>query len=324
MYDMLELTEEEQIIINQNERTSNNNLIEKEECFTQLLNAYLKDTFEEQLEIENVPGDGSCLYHAILLSFQRKYGKKLEIDHKEMRRKVALHMLKFEENITYLNNYSQNENDIINVNNNSSKENLLRERYVKYAQAHLNNTSHWPTELCIHIIATIYNLEIVVFHEQLIPGIGPLGYIIERLRTTGLEAANTTTTTTTATTPTTATATATVTVAATATAAITATTATTARSSFVPDEERISEVNWEKDSSDDNYEDKHDEMILAKIPTSSVATAATAATTATTAATTATAKSTTTTTAIPIAPSNCPFIIMKGNRGDQHYYSIGT
>jgi len=310
LYDMLELTEEEQIILNQNESTSNNNQIEKEEGFAQLLNAYLKDTFEEQLELENVPGDGSCLYHAILLSFQRKYGKKLEIDHKVMRRKVALHMLKFKKNITYLNNYSQHENDIINVNNNSSKDNLLRERYVKYAQAHLNNTSHWPTELCIHIIATIYNLEIVVLQEQLIPGIGPLGYIIERLRTTGLESsANTTTTATT-------TATATV---ATTTATTTATTATTARSSFVPDEERIPELIWVEDISDDDSDDEHEEMILAKIPTSAAATATNTATAKSTATATATA-----TTAIPIASSNCPFIIMIGNRGDQHYYSIGT
>ena len=162
---MLELTEEEQIIINQNEIMSDNRLIEKEKGFTQLLNTYLKDTFnEEHLEIENVPGDGSCLYHAILLSFERKYGKKLEIDHKEMRRKVALHMLKFKENITYLNNYSQHENDIINISNSSKTD--LRNRYVKYAEAHLNNTSHWPSELCIHIIARIYNLEIVVLHTR--------------------------------------------------------------------------------------------------------------------------------------------------------------
>ena len=73
---MLELTEEEQIIINQNAIVSNSSLIEKEKGFTQLLNTYLKDTFnKEHLEIENVPGDGSCLYHAILLSFERKYGK---------------------------------------------------------------------------------------------------------------------------------------------------------------------------------------------------------------------------------------------------------
>ena len=138
---MLELTEEELLIINQNEIVSSNGLIEKEKGFTQLLNTYLKDTFnEEHLEIENVPGDGSCLYHAILLSFERKYGKKLEIDHKEMRRKVALHMLNFKENITYLNNYNQHENDIINISN--SSKNDLRHRYVKYAEAHLNNTSH--------------------------------------------------------------------------------------------------------------------------------------------------------------------------------------
>ena len=127
---MLELTEEELLIINQNEIVSSNGLIEKEKGFTQLLNTYLKDTFnEEHLETENVSGDGSCLYHAILNSFERKYGKKLEVDHKEMRRKVAVHMLKFKENNTYLNNYSQHENDIINISN-SSKQNI-RKRYVK-------------------------------------------------------------------------------------------------------------------------------------------------------------------------------------------------
>jgi hypothetical protein len=182
---MFDFTEEELLIINQNEIVSSNGLIEKEKEFTQLLNTYLKVTFnEEHLETENVPGDGSCLYHAILLSFERKYGKKLEIDHKQMRKNVALHMLKFKENNTYLNNYSQHENDIINISN--SSEQNIRKRYVKYAEAHLNNASHWPTELCIHIVARIYNLEIVVLQEQVIPGIGPLGYIIERLRTTGV------------------------------------------------------------------------------------------------------------------------------------------
>ena len=55
---MLELTEEEQIIINQNGIISDKSLIDKEKGFTQLLNTYLlKDTFnEEHLEIENVPG----------------------------------------------------------------------------------------------------------------------------------------------------------------------------------------------------------------------------------------------------------------------------
>jgi hypothetical protein len=69
--------EEELLIINQNEIVSSNGLIEKEKGFTQLLNTYSKVTFnEEHLETaENVPGDGSCLYHAILHSFERKYGK---------------------------------------------------------------------------------------------------------------------------------------------------------------------------------------------------------------------------------------------------------
>ena len=312
---MLELTEEELLIINQNEIVSSNGLIEKEKGFTQLLNTYLKDTFnEEHLEIENVPGDGSCLYHAILLSFERKYGKKLEVDHKEMRRKVALHMLKFKDNNTYLNNYSQHENDIINISN-SSKQNI-RKRYVKYAEAHLNNTSHWPSELCIHIVARIYNLEIVVLQEQVIPGIGPLGYIIERLRTTGLKNATNATNTATTATP--------------------ATTATVSSFSHMPsniihdnrrnapeDQKHIPELIWE-DSSNNESDDECEEM---ETFTNSAATdTATATTTATTVAATANATATaiaTTTATTTIASSHCPFIIMIGNRGDQHYYSIG-
>ena len=336
---MLELTEEEQIIINQNEIMSENRLIEKEKGFTQLLNTYLKDTFnEEHLEIENVPGDGTCLYHAILLSFERKYGKKLEIDHKEMRRKVALHMLKFKENITYLNNYSQHENDIINISN--SSEQNIRKRYVKYAEAHLNNASHWPSELCIHIVARIYNLEIVVLQEQVIPGIGPLGYIIERLRTTGLENANNATTTATATPATTAT----------ATPATTATMSSSFRHmtpayiihddnrrNAPEDQKHIPELIWE-DSSENESDDEREgmEIFTNAIPDSAASTAtsaaaatatATATTTATTVAVTvnatATAIAIATTATTTIASSHCPFIIMIGNRGDQHYYSIG-
>jgi len=277
---------------------SDNRLIEKEKGFTQLLNTYLKDTFnEEHLEIENVPGDGSCLYHAILLSFERKYGKKLEIDHKEMRRKVALHMLKFKENITYLNNYSQHENDIINISNSSKTD--LRNRYVKYAEAHLNNTSHWPSELCIHIIARIYNLEIVVLQEQVIPGIGSLGYIIERLRTTGVIIHDNNRPT-------------------------------------VPENQKpiIPEMMLE-DSSDENSDGKHKEIDNNAIPASAASTTATATTAAvarsaasttatTTTAAVASAGSATTATATTIVSCSCPFIITIGNRGDQHYYSIGT
>jgi hypothetical protein len=320
---MFELTEEELLIINQNEIVSSNGLIEKEKGFTQLLNTYLKDTFnEEHLETENVPGDGSCLYHAILLSFERKYEKKLEIDHKEMRRKVALHMLKFKENITYLNNYSQHENDIINFSN-SRKQNI-RKRYVKYAEAHLNNTNHWPSELCIHIIARIYNLEIVVLQEQVIPGIGPLGYIIERLRTTGLENATNATNTATAT---------------------PATTATVSSFRHMPsyiihdnrrrnapeDQKHIPELIWE-DSFDNESDNVREDMVEiftnSAIPATTAASTATSAATATTTAivaATANATATTiaTTATTTIASFNCPLIIMIGNRGDQHYYSIG-
>ena len=50
----------------------------------------------------------------------------------------------------------------------------------------MNKTTHWPVELCIHIIALLYGLEIIVLQEILDPESGqPNGCIIERLRTTG-------------------------------------------------------------------------------------------------------------------------------------------
>jgi hypothetical protein len=321
-----------------------------------------------------------------------------------MRRKVALHMLKFKENISYLNNYSQHENDMINITN--SSEQNIRRRYVKYAEAHLNNINHWPSELCIHIIARIYNLEIVVLQEQVIPGIGPLGYIVERLRTTGLENATNYTTT------------------ATATLATTATVSSSFRHmtpsyiihddnlrNALDDQKHIPELIWE-DSSNNKSDDEREEMEIftnSAIPANAASTAASAASaasaayttdstttaavafaasstdsattaavdsaasstdtatttaavdsaasstdtatttaavdsaasstdnattaavastastasitaTATTAAVASTASATTATT---IVSYNYPFIIMIGNRGDQHYYSIG-
>ena len=49
------------------------------------------------------------------------------------------------------------------------------------------NTLDWPIELCLHIVAELYNLDLTVLQEAMDPREGrPSGYICERLRTVGL------------------------------------------------------------------------------------------------------------------------------------------
>jgi hypothetical protein len=190
------LTEEESLLINKNEKIANKNIIQKELIFKALLNEYLKTQRKEQYEAANVPNDGSCLYHAIILSFAAKYdGHQLEINHQKMREKVAIHMLRGQENTEYLRNFAMNENDdsssssnriIIDMCNNSFKK-AVQKRYIKYAKSHMNNTHHWPIELCLHIVAELYNLDLTVLQEVMDPKTGqPSGYICERLRSVGL------------------------------------------------------------------------------------------------------------------------------------------
>ncbi len=183
------LTEEEFLIINKNEKIANKLIIQNEQIFKALLNEYLKNQRSEQYEASDVPNDGSCLYHAILHSFAAKYGQQLKIDHQKMREKVAIHMLRGQENTDYLRNLTMNENDnsssnisIIDMKNSSKK--AVQKRYVKYDQSHMNNTHHhWPIELCLHIVAELYNLDVTVLQEALDPNAGrPSGYICERLR----------------------------------------------------------------------------------------------------------------------------------------------
>jgi hypothetical protein len=188
------LTEEESLLINKNEKIANKHNNQKELIFKALLNEYLKTQREEQYEAANVPNDGSCLYHAIMLSFAAKYdGQQLEINHQKMREKVAIHMLRGQENTEYLRNFAMNENDnssssnrsIIDMSNSAKK--AVQKRYVKYAKSHMNNTYHWPIELCLHIVAELYNLDLTVLQEVMDPKTGqPSGYICERLRTGGL------------------------------------------------------------------------------------------------------------------------------------------
>ena len=195
------LTEEEILLINNNEKIANKVIIQNEQIFKVLLNEYLKTHQNERYEAANVPNDGSCLYHAILLSFVAKYGQQLEINHKKMREEVAIHMLREKENTEYLRNFAMNENDdsssnitFIHMSNSAKK--AVQKRYVKYAKSHMNNTHHWPIELCLHIVAELYNLDLTVLQEAMDPKAGqPSGYICERLRSVGLGPLLTTTTT---------------------------------------------------------------------------------------------------------------------------------
>ena len=194
----LDLTVEEQLIITINESLSDNQLIRNENNFKALLDSYLKEQLNEKCVTADVPSDGSCLYHAVQQSFEEKYGEKLEINHQTMRRKVALHMLRHQETEEYLRNFEDSEerfkNNNSNNNNNNNDRNdrsvnissSLKDGYVQYAQVHMNKTTHWPVELCIHIIALLYGLEIIVLQENMDPDSGqPNGFIFERLRTTG-------------------------------------------------------------------------------------------------------------------------------------------
>ena len=195
------LTEEEFLLINNNEKIANKVIIQNEQIFKVLLNEYLKTHQNERYEAANVPNDGSCLYHAILHSFAAKYGQQLEINHQKMREKVAIHMLRGQENSKYLRNFAMNENDdsssnisFIDMSNSAKK--AVQKRYVKYAKSHMNNTHHWPIELCLHIVAELYNLDLTVLQETMDPKAGqPSGYICERLRSVGLGSLLTTTTT---------------------------------------------------------------------------------------------------------------------------------
>ena len=167
----------------------NKNIFQKEQKFKSLLNDYLKTQKKEPCEVANVPNDGSCLYHAILLSFTAKYGQQLEINHQKMREKVAIHMLRGQENTEYLRNFAMNENDdnCISIGISSSSKKAIQGRYVKYAENHMYNTHDWPIELCLHIVAELYNLDLTVLQEAMDPKeVQPSGYICERFRTVGL------------------------------------------------------------------------------------------------------------------------------------------
>ena len=103
-------------------------------------------------------------------------------------------MLRGQENTEYLRNFAMNENDnssssnrsIIDMSNSAKK--AVQKRYVKYAKSHMNNTYHWPIELCLHIVAELYNLDLTVLREVMDPKTGqPSGYICERLRSVGFD-----------------------------------------------------------------------------------------------------------------------------------------
>jgi len=91
----LHLSEEEKRIIEFDSLAAQEDAEKIEATFMDMLNEYL-DTHYEIQNIHSlfVPADGSCLYHAILVSYQSKFeGFQLELNHYEMRKRVSTYLL---------------------------------------------------------------------------------------------------------------------------------------------------------------------------------------------------------------------------------------
>ena len=147
----------------------------------QLLDAYLQSELDLNCISNNVPDDGSCMYHAVLESFEQKYGYQLEINHKGLRKSVATYLLQNKNNQLFLEQFREDEPGYTQGVTNLIP---LKERYVAYCNNHMHQTTDWPEELCIHAISKIYGFQIIVYAEQMtLDGI-PSGFIIERLKTT--------------------------------------------------------------------------------------------------------------------------------------------
>lgn len=148
--------------------------------FKNLLNKFLNINLNNKFETADVPGDGSCLYHAVLKSFESKYFYKLEKDHKELRKNVAQYLLTKSNQTRYLERFRQDEIRCVE----ERKEDDLQERYRKFCITHMYNTTHWPVEVCIVAVTVLYNVEITVLAESLLENGKPGGEIFERLTTT--------------------------------------------------------------------------------------------------------------------------------------------
>lgn len=169
--------EEELSVIQRQENESNYEKGIIERNFMEKLNYYLTNDLKLKLKTSCVPGDGSCMYHAILESFQQKYGYSLiESSHVNLRKRVTKFLL---DNINEKAFIEKFRNDEPNYNETYT----IEERYVQFCDQHMNDTTNWPIELCLFGITKIYGLQIIVLAETNLENGVPGGEIFQRLIT---------------------------------------------------------------------------------------------------------------------------------------------
>jgi len=141
---------------------------EIEATFMNMLNVYLETHYENpKLSGFCVPADGSCLYHAILVSYQSKFeGFQLELNHYEMRKRVSTYLLQHIDDNNHLVRFQNFFPLVLPHQGVVESAPQLRNRYINYFKQHMGETTHWPIELCIETITKIYGFEIIVLGER--------------------------------------------------------------------------------------------------------------------------------------------------------------
>lgn len=174
----MELSFEELQSIENNEYESQIAAQKIDENFKILLDSHLTHELNLDYKTHFVPSDGSCLYHAILESFHEKYLYALELDHRNMRKKVAVYLLEHANNPEFLKTFADEE-AIVGI----LDEVLLKNKYITYCNRHKIDTTNWPHAMCIHAVTKIYWFQITVLAENLLENSVGVGTIFTRLQT---------------------------------------------------------------------------------------------------------------------------------------------
>jgi len=127
------ISREELAIIRTNERQSQLDAERIEIRFMKLLDEYLSAQ-NLNLKTSSVPADGSCLYHAILKSFEAKYSYALETTHQNMRKRVAQYLLTNIDDLELLERFKSDEPNFVD----SSTTTSLQYRYEIYCNRHMH------------------------------------------------------------------------------------------------------------------------------------------------------------------------------------------
>jgi len=180
------ISREELDIIRENERISQIDAKRIDERFIKLLDEYLCAQ-DLNLKTSSVPADGSCLYHAILESFEAKYSYALENTHQNMRIRVAQYLLKhIDDDLELLEKFRTDEPSFVQNSKSSTitSTSSLKNRYKIFCNRHMHETTDWPIEVCILAVTKIYRLKITILAENLLVDGKPAGYIFERFTST--------------------------------------------------------------------------------------------------------------------------------------------